>query len=44
MALGNINAATGTRFIPIKVIVALEALRTARPWTCRSPQAILTIR
>jgi hypothetical protein len=44
MTLGNINAAAGTRFTPIKVIVALKVLRVARPWTCRSPRAILTIR
>jgi hypothetical protein len=44
MALAAVNAATGTRFSPIKVIVAFDVHRVARPWTCRSARAILTIR
>ncbi len=44
MACCTTNAATGTRFTPIKVIVAFEVPNGTRPWTCRPPQAILTIR
>src|ERR1035437_244208 len=31
-------------FSRIKVIAALDTFAAARPWTCRSPGAILTVR
>ena len=31
-------------FSRIKVIAALDTFAAARPWTCRSPRAILTVR
>ena len=38
------RVSTSLEYALIKVIAALDGLNAARPWTCRLPRAILTIR